>query len=379
MARILPGSVHTHHPEADLFLVLADRIAALPGLYDPAWMVIEAEQLDIPGFPSFAFRYDILEFSTAIKPFAFRHLLEEHGYEYVVYFDPDIEVHRPLAGVLDPLRAGSSMVFTPHLDRPPEAPDELHALTIMRAGIYNLGFLGVRSCEESVRIVQWWAQRLRFLCISAPELGIFVDQKFMDLVPGFAAGAHISHDVTLNVGWWNIGLRSIGGEPGAWTVDGQPLTFFHFSGFDPRTPTKFSMHGGPLEGNIPAPLQRLVNDYARKLVAMGHGTLPERAYAYGHFASGAAIHPHVRLMFRQRHEDWPTDPFWTYEKFLDEPSPEVAQVSEQFRITNLMKFLFDLAPNLRHKLDLANLRISRISCVGSPLTPRTTSGSTTGW
>lgn len=354
MAKVLLDSARKHHPEADLFLMLADRIVALPGLYDPTWTVIEAEQLDIPGFPSFAFRYDIMEFNTAIKPFAFRHLLEERGYEYVIYFDPDIEVYRPLTGVLDPLRAGSSLVLTPHLDRPAEVLEEPHDITIMRAGIYNLGFLGIRRCEESVRIVQWWARRLRFLCIIAKNWGIFVDQKFMDLVPGFAPDAHISHDVTLNVAYWNLTLRNIGGEPGVWTVDGRPLTFFHFSGFDPRTPAKLSKYTVRFDGDMPAPLQRLVTDYAHRLAATGHGTLPAHIYAYGHFASGAAIHPYVRAMFRRREEDWPTDPFWSYEKFLDEPSPEVAQVSEQFRVTNLMKFLFDGIPNLRDKFDLAN-------------------------
>ena len=71
MARILLDSVRIHHSDADLFLALADRMTPLAGFYDPAWTIIEAEQLGIPEFRSFAFRYDIMEFNTAIKPFAF--------------------------------------------------------------------------------------------------------------------------------------------------------------------------------------------------------------------------------------------------------------------------------------------------------------------
>jgi hypothetical protein len=354
MARVLLGSAGKHHPEADLFLIVADRVVVLPGLYDPAWAVIPAEQLDIPGFASFAFRYDIMEFNTAIKPFAFRHLLEERGYDHVVYFDPDIVIYRRLAGVLDSLRAGCSFVLTPHLDRPVEAAEEPDDVSIMRAGIYNLGFLAIGRCEESLRIVQWWARRLRFQCVSAQDQGIFVDQKFIDLVPGFARLAHISHDVTLNVAYWNLSHRSLGGEPGAWTVDGQPLTFFHFSGFDPHRPGKLSKFTRRLDGDMPAPLLRLTADYVERLAAAGRGTLPAQSYAYGHFASGAAIHPLVRLMFRQHQADWPTDPFWTYEVYLDEPSPQVTQTEPRLRVSNLMKFIYDATPELHRNLDLAD-------------------------
>ena len=354
MAGVLLDSVAEHHPEADLFLVLADQVVMIPSLYNPAWTVVPAEQLDIPGFASFAFRYDIMEFNTAIKPFAFLHLMEEHGYDHVIYFDPDIVVFRPLVGVLDPLRVGRSFVLTPHLDRPVEAADEPDDISIMRAGIYNLGFLGVRRCEESLRVVRWWSRRLRFQCISAQDQGIFVDQKFFDLVPGFAPGAFISHDVTLNVAYWNLCNRKFDGEPDAWTVDGQPLTFFHFSGFDLRTPGKLSKYTRRLENDLSEPLRRLTCDYAQRLTEVGHATLPGQAYAYGHFASGASIHPSIRALFRQRHEDWPTDPFWTYESFLDEPSAQVTQFEPRLRVTNLMKFIYDATPGLHRNLDLAD-------------------------
>ena len=352
MARVLLQSAGEHHPEADLFLVLADRVAALPELYDPAWTVIPAEQLDIPGFKSFAFRYDIMEFNTAVKPFAFCHLLAERGYDHVIYFDPDIVVYRPLTAVLTSLQGGSSFVLTPHIDRPLEVEEEPDDISIVQAGIYNLGFLAVRRCEESMWVIEWWARRLRFQCFGEQEKGIFVPQKFIDLVPGFAPAAHIAHDVTLNVAYWNLSHRIVGGTAGAWTIDGQPLTFFHFSGFDPRQPGRLSKYTRRLDQDMPPPVQRITSDYAARLTASGHGTLSAHAYAYGHFATGAAIHPLVRLMFRQREEDWPSDPFWTYEAYLDEPSSEVAQIAPQQRVTNLMKFIYDTTPRLRQQLDL---------------------------
>ena len=112
-ARTLLDSVRTHHPEAHLFLCLVDERLDAPDLYDPAWTLIEAASLSIQDFMSFAFRHDIMELNTAVKPFMFQHLLDGLGYQIALYLDPDIEVFRPLDSILGLLRAGASFVLTP--------------------------------------------------------------------------------------------------------------------------------------------------------------------------------------------------------------------------------------------------------------------------
>ena len=353
-ARIFLESVRTQHPEADLFLALADKAVNIKGLYDSDWVVIQAEELDIPNFHEFAFRYEIMEFNTALKPFIFCHLLEERGYDVALYFDPDIQVLQPLDSILRPLNAGASFVLTPHICEPMEAEEEPHDISIMRAGIYNLGFLGVARCEESLRIMHWWSRRLRFDCISAQDRGIFVDQKFMDLVPAFARNCHVSHDTSLNVAYWNLLQRRFEAVDDGWLVDGQKLTFFHFSGFDPRKPTKLSKYTTRLDGDLPAPLQQLLTQYAKRLLANGYGTLSCASYAYGRFASGTPIHPYVRRLFREWHQAWPDDPFSSYEEFLHQPSPEAAHISPGLVVTNFMKFIHDITPSLKDRLDLRN-------------------------
>ena len=173
-ARVLFESVRRHHPEAELFLCLADRKADLPGLYCDC-TVVEAHTLGVPDFPAFAFRYDIMEFNTALKPFMVLHVLERLGFGTVLYFDPDIELFAPLAGVLDQLRAGAPCVCTPHLCSPSEDRREPNDLTILRAGAYNLGFLGTSCTAQALEVVRWWARRLRFQCINAQAEGLFGD------------------------------------------------------------------------------------------------------------------------------------------------------------------------------------------------------------
>ena len=306
----------------------------------------------IPEFPSFSFRYDIMELNTAVKPYMFRHLLDELDYDAVLYFDPDIEIFRPLEGVLEKLRGGASFVLTPHLCAPSEGPEEPNDFTIMRAGIYNLGFLGAARGEESRRVIDWWARRLRFYCISAQEQGVFVDQKFMDLVPGFSPHAHVSPDTSLNVAYWNLRQRRLEQNQDGWTVDGQGLTFFHYSGFDPRQPTRISKYDPASGDAMPEPLRRLTAGYARRLLANGHGKISGATYAYGRFASGTSIHHLVRRMFREWHSFWPDDPFETYEAFLSAPWPGASR-SPGHIVTNFMRFLYLQFSELPRRWDVS--------------------------
>ena len=119
-ARTFLRSVRRHHPKADLFVCLVDRRIDMAGLYDPDWTVVEAHTLPIHDFAAFSFRYDIMEMNTAVKPFMFQHLLNHLDYDQVLYFDPDIEIFRPLEPILVPLRSGASFVLTPYLCAPVE-------------------------------------------------------------------------------------------------------------------------------------------------------------------------------------------------------------------------------------------------------------------
>ena len=351
-AHVLFESVQRQHPDAELFLCLADRAVGVAGFYGSDCTIIEAHALPIPDFQSFAFRYDIMEFNTALKPFMFLHLLDERGFDTAIYLDPDIELFAPLASVLAALHGGASFFFTPHLCSPCEDRREPNDIAIMRAGAYNLGFLGVSRTDEAIGLLEWWARRLRYQCLNAQADGLFVDQKFMDLVPSFAPSTAISHDTTLNVAYWNLQQRQLGSMGEGWTVDGAPLTFFHFSGFNPHNPDRLSKHDPRFVSDLPEPLRRLTGHYAERLLARGYGAAPSPLYAYGQFASGTAIPAFVRKMFRDWHALWEADPFDSYEAFLHQPWPEASRAIPGQTVTNIMRFLHGATPRLG-RLDLA--------------------------
>lgn len=336
MARVLLQSVGRAHPEADVYLCLADALLDEPEFYAGDFQVVTAEALGIPDFREFAFRYGIMEFNTAVKPFMFQYLMAQ-GYTQMVYLDPDIEVMAPLDHVFALLADGASLVLTPHLTQPAERDAFPDDVGIMRAGVFNLGFLAVGACPEAERIMAWWGGRLQYQCVNEPERGLFVDQKFMDLVPAFAPDARILREPGYNLAYWNLHQRDLQMQGDGWTVNGTPLRFFHFSGIDPadlRQLSKYTTAFGP--GAISPALAALMRRYAQQVLANGHGRVPTACYAYARFASGTVIPEVVRRMFRDGHRGWPGgDPFSSYEAYLQMPSPR-SPLSGRGYVTRLM-------------------------------------------
>ncbi len=318
-AQVLLQTVAQFLPGADRFVVLADQ--RHPSVrYPQGCTVVEAHELGIPDFSGFAFRYDAMEFSAALKPYAFLHLMSR-GYTHALYLDPDIELFSALPGVTDALAADASFVLTPQILAPAEQEAGPNDITAMQGGVFNLGFLGVGFTQEAHGLLAWWARWLRWQCVDDRPIGLFVDQKFIDLIPGFAANARILHDASLNVGYWNLPQRHFAPDaPDGPQVDGSPLGFFHYSGFDVDAPDRLSPAADGFADGLPAAWRGFLASYADRLRRAGHGTVPAGSYAYGRFASGVPIPAIARRMFRDDYEAWAGDPFENFEAWAHLPA-----------------------------------------------------------
>jgi glycosyltransferase involved in cell wall biosynthesis len=352
LAKVLLESAREHHPEASIYLCLADSLLSEEEFYPEQCTVIPADELDIPDFENFAFRYDVMEFNTALKPFMIQRLLAL-GHKQIIYFDPDIQLFRPLEGVLAALQNGASFVLTPHICEPAEEVPFPDDLIFMRAGIFNLGFVAVGSGLEAHRLLRWWARRLLYQCVNDQPNGVFVDQKFMDLMPAFADRVHILRDTTMNVAYWNLAQRLLSlDDDGTWRVDGRPLSFFHYSGFDPKHLSSLSRHTTGFSGpEISQPLSKLMVQYSQRLLTNGHGAIPAGLYAYGKFRSGTIIPDFIRRIFRDEHSAWSGNPFENFEEYLGFPARGPWQGGAGPFVTKLMSHLHDMHPWLKRTYD----------------------------
>jgi len=289
-ARTLADSIRAQHPDAALFVALCDERGDDYDVTGLPFELVELDQLDMADYQEMGRRYNITEFNTAIKPFVFTYLFERRGFEKVVYLDPDILVVSPLEEVTSALSDGAEAVLTPHILHPAEDTErtDIHMLQL---GIYNLGFVALRNTARVREIVKWWERRLEFECVIRPEEGLFVDQKWADLLPSFIENTHILHHPGYNVAYWNLPQRQVTLRDDTWLVNGQRLRFVHFSGNKLEDPAVFSRHSWQLNVDNIGDLKLLLDEYRTRVFGNDHLAYARFPYSFSwNGASGKNEH-----------------------------------------------------------------------------------------
>ena len=297
MAAALNESITTHHPGSKLTIFVLDygdipeRAAHLP------LRAIE-DAVPVEDYQKRLCYYDLLEVSTCVKANCFETLFAE-GDDIVVYLDPDIYLFGPLTLLEPAFHDGSSAVLIPHVLSPLPAdtrqPDDL---AILRSGVYNLGFLALASSAATKTFLKWWGKKLQWQCFRDPGKGVFTDQRWMDFAPVFLEGVTTLKDPTYNVAYWNLHERQLSrSERGDWLINGAPLVFFHFSGFDAAKERSLSKHQDRVT-KAEGPLSEMLAFYATRLRAHGHEELSRLKFPTVRFHCGAKWDDICRILYQ---------------------------------------------------------------------------------
>ncbi len=338
-ARVLYDSFRRFHPDIPFHALVFD---ARPGEVDEPFNILHLDDIGLPAGEEkrMPMLYNVTELATAIKPWFFRQLLSRKK-TGLLYFDPDIEIFAPVDHLAD-LTSKHCLVLTPHTTRPMsrDANVKPNETDILSAGTYNLGFLGLNP--DCGTFLDWWSERLlREAVIDIPNMR-FTDQRWMDFAPGYFE-THILRDETCNVAYWNADSRQLTWTGVRYEVNGQPLCFFHFSGFKPEKPHLLSFHQHHLPrtrlSQHPA-LTRLCQEYAAKLASAGYDQLGHSPYGWGKLPNGMSITPPMRIAYRlavreQEEKGAPSPPLgfddpdafiaWLNEPFHPRQSPEITR------------------------------------------------------
>ena len=292
-AHTLYQSVQEHHPGSKFYVALCDRVDGCLDIASEPFEIIEIDALGIPRLPEMIERYNITELNTSIKPFVFQYLFERLNAESVVYLDPDILVVGPMLELEAALAAGAQAVLTPHVLDPAEGV-EIDDIKMLQLGVYNLGFVALKRSERTLAIVRWWGRRLETDCVIDLPRGLFVDQKWADLLPSYIPGTHILHHPGYNVAYWNLQQRKVSKTDRGWLAGTAPLRFVHFSGNKLDDESVFSRHSWQLTVQNIGDMKLLLDDYRRRVFANGHERYSKLPYAFSwHGSSGVNLHtPH---------------------------------------------------------------------------------------
>ena len=294
-------SVRRHHPEFRRHLLLAERRGEevsriVESGREPAYEVTFATDLPAGGRTAWLFGHTLVELATALKSHFALDLLRRPDCERVLYLDPDLVLFSRLDDVLAALDT-AAIVLTPHLLHPERDPQAVldNELCALRHGAFNLGFLGLADVPQARAFAEWWRDRTDEHCIDALPDGLFTDQKWIDLAPGFFDQLAILRQSRLNVAPWNIGHRHVTGsfEEG-FRVNGEPLGFYHFTGFDSGAHQHMVSRYAP--GN--RAVQMLVDWYTSYAVSLAPSGLPE--WSLGCYDDGMPILTPDRRRYRSR-------------------------------------------------------------------------------
>jgi hypothetical protein len=255
---------------------------------------------------SWLFKHNVVEACTAVKGPTLLSLLDDEA-DKVFYLDPDVAVLGTLTSLVEALD-DHSIILTPH-----QVTHEQSTLAILdnevaslQHGTYNLGFLGVRNDATGRSFAQWWRDRLVSYCYDDICGGLFVDQRWCDLVPAYFDRVGIIRDAGCNVASWNLSQRRLSiSASGEVSVNGVPLRFFHF--------TKLGPLGDAMTERYARDNTEVYELWAwyRREVELCSTGIPATWWRYGQFDDGQPIEASARKLYRDRPDLQSTfqDPF----------------------------------------------------------------------
>jgi hypothetical protein len=300
-ARVLLERVKRYHPEAARCLVLVDKPE---GFFDPDSEDFSIVQLSsiIPKrqFREMSGYYTAYELCNAAKPFAHEYFLARQGAAMTIYLDSDIFLLAPLETAIAEV-GEHPFLITPHLLSPDLDFKEKELESIMIwCGIYNGGFIIVRSCDESLSFLEWWKKRLRFDCIHSFGLRE-VDQSWLNFAPALFPKARVSRNPALNIGYWNLFERQLSLDASQNILTRRQLAvFFHFSGWNYRKPEEVTRHRvtkHEMDADERAAWAFLSSSYTKLLYGAGVKQASGWPYSFDKAENGSQITAEMRRAF----------------------------------------------------------------------------------
>lgn len=298
-ARVLAQSAKRQGANVRFHLLLCDDYPAdADPAAEPFDSIINVTELPISDREAWLFGHTVVEMCTAVKALGFLEIARRFTAEKIFYFDPDMVIMSGLDGLIERLDH-YNILLTPHQTEPEQSLDAVidNEIGSLKHGVFNLGFLGVRTSAEGLRFLNWWAERLRYFCHDDIAGGLFTDQRWIDLAPTFFEGIAILREPGYNVATWNLTHRQAAGslERGI-TINGESLSFYHFSGFDGGA-QEIMLKKYAVANSVLFDLRRW---YIGECQRMGQDELGSRRCCYDAFDNGERITRTQRILYRSR-------------------------------------------------------------------------------
>jgi hypothetical protein len=351
-ARTLAGSLARYNPNVNLYVLLADKV---DNYFNPsleAFKFIYLEDLSDPKIiEQMCFYYTPFELCCGLRGLLHEYMLEKTDVQKWLFLDSDIMVCNSLTVIFNQLE-NSSILLTPHVST--SATDNNYAdpdceITYLKSGLYNAGFLGLRRTDTSRKFISWFKNRLKsfsfhdYASKDYISRGLFVDQLWLNLVPLYFKEVEFCLEPGANLGHWNIFERLFDKDSlGNITVDGKPLLFVHFSGWDIQNIDKVSKYTSVSdEEKTPSSWLEISKFYKDSLIGHGYKDFTSHPYAFNFFQNSELITLEMRHKYYDliKSERIDLSPFSNeiYDRLRLETTNSSPGVNKSVRMRNIIK------------------------------------------
>jgi hypothetical protein len=286
-AAVLASSFKKNHPNDPFFVFFVDN----KPIKSSDYIGVSIKDVTfINNIEDLSFKYNITEFSTAVKPGIFLWLFKKYKPKNIIYLDPDICIYKNLNLITETLKL-HDCVLIPHRTKPTDDDKKPNEWDFMACGYYNLGFVAFKNTPKVIKFIDWWNDKLQHYAYSDTKNLMFTDQKWMDYAPSFL-DTYIIKDQGYDVAYWNLHEYFNHFNP-------KDVVFFHFSGFIPEK-SLLSKHQDRFSLQGIGDYKKLFDDYTRDIdiYKAKQPDLSNYIYPYGHFDNNVEITQSIRDIYR---------------------------------------------------------------------------------
>lgn len=200
-AKVLHHSLRQQNPEIGLQVLVVDK--GRPSPLEGITFHSISEAIDSAIGKDVVKKYAHTNpdhFRWALKPVFISYLLQ-NGFNKVIYVDPDIYFVNNFDFLFEQLDQ-SNILLTPHWSNTDPVINESGLFHVLQDGLFNAGFIGAN--KKGLDALIWWAEVCHFKIEKNPQYGLFVDQKYLDILPVQFENVGIVRHRGCNLASWNI-------------------------------------------------------------------------------------------------------------------------------------------------------------------------------
>lgn len=260
--------------EISLYVLVADREPLTEEHTEAGMKILRAYALEqYPLVEELYNKYAHIRmdfFRWSLKSVLMSYLLEK-GFEKVLFVDCDIFFFNDYHFLFDALDQ-SDVILTPHWYNSNPVTNESGFIQLLNSGFFNAGFIG--SNKKGLAALRWWANVCHYRMDESMESGMYVDQRYLDLLPLLFENVKILSHKGCNLGAGNYEecKRILVGN--TLLVDGRyPVVFVHFykslieqilKGYDPLLVPHFNEYKAVFEESG-VPFRHFMGSLAKQL------------------------------------------------------------------------------------------------------------------